>query len=164
MATTKFKSAAEVYRVILAKNPNITATEALAEAKKMGMKATSASSFYDTKSRMGKSTTKVAKNKKKVNKADLIRGLLSKRPNVTLDQARAVLGKKGVVITDSQFYDIRRKFFGTAVVAHKKQGLHRRIQEDSIHESESMSRIEWELEDLRRQNQRLQAVIVALLS
>jgi len=166
---TKFKSAAEAFRVILAKTPTISAKEAIAEAKKMGVKATS-QSFYDTKGRMNntktkKTTAKKTTGKKTKNKADWIRTLLQKNPDISFEKAKATLAKKGITITGSQFYDIRRKFSGaTAVVAQKKRKYRKRqTQEDIPQEAVPMTRMEWELEELRRQNQRLTAVIAALL-
>jgi len=209
----KFKTAAEAFRTILTKSPNITAKEAIAEAKKLGVKATF-QNFYDTKGRMkttksgtqkkGKTkadwirtllqknpniTFEKAKNalvkngisitasqfydirrkstsvmkasqKKGKNKADWIRTLLQKDPDITFEEAKAALVKKGITITGSQFYDIRRK--SNTLVMAQKHGI---IQEDyDVPRAEWESRAEWEVEQLRQQIQRLQAVIAALLA
>jgi hypothetical protein len=163
----KKKPAAEHFRNMLAKNPNIKAQTAVDRLAKKGIKSTP-QNFADTKRRMLQKASKAAPAKaeqpmaERKKKAQQIRELIAEQPKITIQEAKEQLP---FTFTSSAFYTQRKKVLGKTVAARKaSQTRKRRQQQDEAEDIRSdYVQQQVELELIRQQNQKFKAVIAALL-
>jgi hypothetical protein len=156
----KKKPAAEIFRAMLEKNPNITAQTAIDRIRKKGYNKVSKQAFYDTRSRWKKKQAATTPAQPaRGSKAAQIRELIKGNPKITLAEAKEQLD-----VTSSQFYSQRRIVLGKKVAARKAAKTRKARQQA---ESEDMRtdyvQLQVELELMKQQNAKYKAVIAALL-
>lgn len=103
----------------------------------------------------------MAKAKKKT-KAEHVRELLTQNPDISYKDAAAALSKKGVDLSSGAFYSTKHTAIQKGLLPQiKKKRVYRKKREQS--EDHLEIDVRTRLAMLEQQNQRLKAVIAALL-